>query len=209
MVSQRLPREFSVPEQEREEFNNLALLLRSESDRVNRVVTDFLQLGKPITLRIESIEAEQAVREAVLPMQVRAKQENVALEIDNQCDRVIELDTDRFRQIMANLVGNALDAVSPNSGKVVVRSECRAEGLCVEIEDNGPGMEREQIERVLQPFVSFKSKGTGLGLPLVKRLVEAHGGRFELLSTPGRGTTATLFIPKRTQGYKGSTHANR
>jgi signal transduction histidine kinase len=197
MVSQRLPREFSIPEQEREEFNGLVSLLRSESERVNRVVTDFLQIGKPITLHVESIDAEQAVREAVMPMQIRADQESVTLEIDNRCDRVIELDKDRFRQIMLNLVGNALDAISPNVGKVVVRSECRADGLYVEIEDNGPGMDNEKIEQVLQPFVSFKSKGTGLGLPLVKRLVEAHGGRFELFSIPGKGTTAKLFIPKQ------------
>lgn len=194
MVAQRLPREFSVSEEQKQEFDDLLGLLQSESERVNRVITEFLNLGRPIVLNRTRINLAQAVNEALVPMQVRADSEGLTLQSINHCDRTVELDVDRFRQILGNLVNNALDAIS-NGGTVKVESQCDKEEFTIAISDNGVGIEREKLEQVLKPFISFKSKGTGLGLPLVKRLVEAHGGRFDLASDPSRGTVASFTIP--------------
>jgi two-component system sporulation sensor kinase A len=104
------------------------------------------------------------------------------------------LDKERFRQIIANLVGNALDAV-PVGGVVRVESAFSQAGLTVEVSDNGPGIADDRLREVMKPFVSDKSTGTGLGLPLVKRIAEAHGGSLSLSSTPGGGIVASVFVP--------------
>lgn len=194
MAAQRLAQEFDVPADERPEFDEMIGVLQTEAKRVGRVVTEFLDLGKPLLLARAQVDAGDAVNEACAPMSMRARSEGKELTIDNRCDGKVDMDPARFRQMMANLIDNALDAVSPG-GRVEVRASCADGGLSVQISDDGPGLTSEQVAEVLKPFVSFKSSGTGLGLPLVKRLVEAHGGSFELTSALGKGTAAAVFIP--------------
>jgi len=210
MVAQRLGREFAVPAAEKAEFSELVDLLRSESDRVNRVVTEFLELGRPLALERRSIGADRAVIDAVAPLRLRAEREGVRLELEDRCEGDVEVDVTRFRQMMTNLVENALDAVSAG-GTITVRSSCGPDGLQVEVADDGAGIDQTRIEAVLEPFVSFKSRGTGLGLPLVKRLAEAHGGTFTIESNAGRGTTARVFIPTMTtrSSKRDDSHAGR
>jgi signal transduction histidine kinase len=193
MAAQRLGREFSIAEKERVEFDEMVSLLQAEAKRVGRVVTEFLDLGKPIALNVEMVEAEQAVAEACSALVLRAESEGKELALENDCKGQVELDMPRFRQMMTNIIDNALDAV-PSGGKVCVRAVCSENGLNIEVSDNGPGLTGEQASEVMKPFVSFKSTGTGLGLPLVKRLTEAHGGTFELTSETGKGTKARIFI---------------
>jgi signal transduction histidine kinase len=116
--------------------------------------------------------------------------------VENRCDRDAYVDPGRFGQIVGNLVANALDAVTVG-GTVRVSAYCGPEGLRVLVQDDGPGMDGETLLRVEQAFVSTKAHGTGLGLPLARRLVEAHGGRLRLESTPGEGTRAEVILPPR------------
>ena len=91
----------------------------------------------------------------------------------------------------------------PDSGKVTVRAHRQPEGgIVLQVEDDGAGMSSEDVERVISPFVRLSNPmvsahdGTGLGLPLVKALVELHGGQFTLTSAIGKGTTGTAIFPK-------------
>lgn len=111
-------------------------------------------------------------------------------------------DPHKIQQIVINLAGNAIRYMPPGR-HVVVRAQRDGEGgivLCVE--DNGPGMTPEEVQRVISPFVRLSNpmvrqqNGTGLGLPLVKALVELHGGSFELKSKPGKGTVALAHFPR-------------
>ena len=194
MVSQRLKCEFDIPEGERPAFDEMLDIMTSESRRVGRVVTEFLDLGKPLHLERRSVPADAAVREALLPLMMRAEGEGKTITLESHGSDAISLDQERFRQVIANLVGNALDAVS-EGGAVRVRALCSPMGLTVEVSDNGPGIAGDRLQEVMKPFVSDKSTGTGLGLPLVKRIAEAHGGTFTLTSTPGGGTVASVFVP--------------
>jgi len=194
MAAQRLAREFAVAPAERGDFDELVGVLRSEADRVNRVVGDFLELGRPLTLQRERVTASEVVQEAIAPLRLRAEQERKSIVVDQVGDGTVSLDRRRFAQVINNLVGNALDAVSEN-GRISISHRCHAAGLDLEIADDGPGMDAALLERVQQPFVTTKAHGTGLGLPLARRLVEAHGGTLTLESRPGHGTTIRLFIP--------------
>lgn len=194
MLAQRLGREFSVAEDERTEYQELVGLLRSESDRVNRVVTDFLDLGRPLVLERRRVAAAELLRDAVAPLRVRAEVEHKRIAVEDRAGSMLDVDPRRFGQLLNNLIGNALDAV-PEQGLVTVACERNTAGHCITVSDNGPGMTAEQAAQAQQPFVTTKAHGTGLGLPLARRLAEAHGGSLQLQSNPGQGTVARVALP--------------
>jgi signal transduction histidine kinase len=196
MAAQRLGGEFRVPEEERAEYAELVGLLQSESDRVDGVVTEFLELGRPVTLQRESTPCDELIEQAVLPLRLRADKEAKLFSVAVEDGREVRLDRRRFGQIITNLVGNALDAV-PEAGSVRVSALVKADTLEVAVEDDGPGMDEQTLRQVQQPFFTTKVGGTGLGLPLAVRLAEAHGGQLSIDSSPGRGTRVRLLLPLR------------
>ncbi len=113
----------------------------------------------------------------------------------------LRADERRIRQIVINLLSNAVKFTDEN-GHVRITALLDAEGYAISVTDSGIGMTADEMERVIEPFVqadsrlSRKYEGSGLGLPLTKALVEAHGGRLLLDSEPGRGTTATVRFPR-------------
>jgi signal transduction histidine kinase len=112
----------------------------------------------------------------------------------------IQADRRLLERAVVNLVENALQAVG-ESGRITVRLR-RADlsRLQVEVEDTGPGIEPEIRDRVFEPFFSTKTSGSGLGLALVKRIAEDHGGGVALEQAPGGGTRAVLWLPLTAQG---------
>ena len=113
---------------------------------------------------------------------------------------LIRADERRIMQILLNLLSNAVK-FTPKGGKIRVTVSRRRDELSISVRDSGIGMTPEQIPKALTAFVQIDNSlnrqhsGTGLGLAISKRLAEAHGGRFEIESTPGRGTTVTLLLP--------------
>ena len=197
MTAQRLAREFEVGAEDREEYQALVGLLRSEGARVDEVVTEFLELGRPLALAREAVDAGGLLRQATLPLAGRAAAEGKTLTVEDACAGQVDVDARRVFQIIDNLVRNALDAAPPG-GHVTVRGRCGAEGLVVEVADDGPGIDAATMSQVMDPFFTTKARGTGLGLPLARRLARAHGGELTLTSTIGHGTRATLQIPNET-----------
>jgi signal transduction histidine kinase len=112
----------------------------------------------------------------------------------------IQADRRLLERAVVNLVENALQAVG-ESGRITVRLRRADLGrLQVEVEDTGPGIEPEIRDRVFEPFFSTKTSGSGLGLALVKRIAEDHGGGVALEQAPGGGTRAVLWLPLTAQG---------
>jgi len=169
-------------------------------------------------LDMSAIEAGRiAVRPALLPVRseieasvalvrTRAKAAELGLVIEVAEDvPPLWVDRTRFRQILLNLISNAVK-FTPPGGTVTIRAENRGEEIVVAVSDTGIGMCEEDIPRALEPFrqidnaMSRQYEGVGLGLPLAKNLTELQGGRLEMTSRLGRGTTVTLHFPHAPAG---------
>jgi two-component system sensor histidine kinase HydH len=111
------------------------------------------------------------------------------------------VDGPRLRQVFANVVTNALEATDRRpDGRVEVSLSHRESGAVVEVRDNGVGMDAEHRDKIFLPFFTTKPTGTGLGMAIVKKIMDLHGGEIEIDSAQGRGTTVRLVLPRVTVG---------
>jgi two-component system NtrC family sensor kinase len=107
----------------------------------------------------------------------------------------VAADRDLLARALGNLVGNALDAM-PDSGTLRVAAAVTDGAMAIEVADTGPGLTEEQRTRLFTPYYTTKKGGTGLGLAIVQGIVSDHGGRIQVVSQPGQGTTFTLVLPR-------------
>ena len=150
-----------------------------------------------------STDPNVVVREVVDLMREMATEKGVELatELDEEVGSE-ELDRTTIYRAILNLVTNAIDACteSETGNRVIVRTRSTPDEIVISVEDNGIGMTEEVRSRLFTRFFSTKAgKGTGLGLPVVKKILEEHGGSVDFVSQPGRGTTFRLHLPKRGQ----------
>ncbi|HEY0154211.1 MAG TPA: HAMP domain-containing sensor histidine kinase [Longimicrobium sp.] len=111
-------------------------------------------------------------------------------------EAVVFADPYYLRQVFENLVRNACEAMhDQDDRRLTLRVESAAGSAEVRVTDNGPGIEPEKLDQIFQPFVSSKGKGMGLGLAICREIVEGHGGRLEVESTPGVGSTFIVRLP--------------
>ena len=104
-------------------------------------------------------------------------------------------DPTKLLEVFVNLIKNALESVQ-DDGFVRILCETDPRTVKIHIEDNGCGIEADKLVTIFQPFVTSKQGGTGLGLPVVKRIVEAHGGHITVCSAPGQGSVFTVSLPR-------------
>jgi GAF domain-containing protein len=173
-------------------------IVEEEAERLNRIVGDLLDFARPSTpeLRPEHLGrvAEDAVAAAVPPLG--------AIEVIRELDPAlpqVPLDARLVRQAVLNLAVNAVQAM-PRGGRIVVRARLDGDAAVVEVEDDGPGIPAEVRERIFEPFFTTKASGTGLGLAVVRRIVEGHGGEIRVRTAPGAGTTFALRFPLERPG---------
>ncbi len=192
------PEARDLTEDERADFFRI---VAQEVHRMNRVVLDFLEYARPAVERAEPMELGETCARMLPLLQGAAAPVGVTLERPGE-PLVVHMDQDKLRQILLNLVLNAKDALeaaglpgdAPEPPKISLRAACRGDEVLLEVVDEGGGIPPEALARVFEPFFTTKEKGTGLGLPICARLMEASGGRLELASEGGR-TTATLRWP--------------
>ena len=161
-----------------------------------RIMSDVLSFAKPLEVQPEETDIRQVVEQAL--GQVEAyRQAGVGLAV-SLGDRPVRARVDALRmlEVLVNLLKNALQATP--QGRVSVSLEARPDAVAIVVADEGGGLPPEAIPRLFEPFASTKpaSAGTGLGLAISKNLVEAHGGRIEVASEAGKGTTFTVLLPR-------------
>jgi two-component system sensor histidine kinase PilS (NtrC family) len=198
------------PPEPKGEGGRLMEIVLREVDRLNALITDFLQYARPAPPKLEAIRVTELLGEVVEVFRVGAAPE-VGVEIETGGALQVEGDEAQLRQVVWNLLQNAAQAIE-GEGSIRVaarsvpaaqaplrdgRSAQRDESLVVEIAvtDNGRGIDPEVAERVFDPFFTTKRGGTGLGLATVHRIVESHSGVVQLESRQGEGTTVRILLP--------------
>jgi two-component system sensor histidine kinase HydH len=164
----------------------------AEADRLARLVDEMLAFARPREPRREPIDLARAAAR-VAEGWARGATATVRLETELEPAPVLA-DPEQMVQVALNLATNAAQA-SPPGGEIHLRTRAGGDEAVLEVEDSGRGISPDDRERVWTPFFSGRSGGTGLGLPIVRRIVEAHGGRVEIESEVGRGTRVTVRLP--------------
>jgi signal transduction histidine kinase len=179
-----------------EEARELLRLVREEVDRIERVVSGLLELGRPRKLHLEASPLGQIVFRAADFVEAQAREKKVSLRrraIDPDPEALC--DPELLYQVALNLLVNAVQ-ILPEGGSVEIGILPPRNGRAAfEVRDDGPGMIDEVRARIFEPFFTSRDGGSGLGLTFVQRVVQEHRGRIAVESAPGRGTVFTIDLP--------------
>ena len=172
----------------------LSLVIR-ETQRLEHMVQDMLDFSGNLRLKRTEENIPQIAEESLAVVKEIAEEKKVQLRsrIDEPIPS-LTCDGMRIKQMLINLLTNAIDS-SPEGGLVTVQVRFHETGLVLEVIDSGAGIPRQQRHLVFDPFFTTKAHGTGLGLPIVKKIVEAHRGGLEILDNPDRGLTFRVLLP--------------
>jgi signal transduction histidine kinase len=177
--------------------------VRQEVMQINRIVSDLLECARPKPPETRLSDLNSTVEHAVM----FARQQALSKSIDVEFHRAplpleVEHDSNQINQVLLNLLLNSIQSID-HRGKITVTVERHNLLAAISVADTGLGIAAEHLPHIFRPFYTTKGNGTGLGLSLARRIVEEHGGRMEVSSTLGHGSTFTVVLPLR----RASAHA--
>lgn len=178
------------------EAHQLAQVMAKEADRLNRVVSELLELVRPAHLTYQSVDLNDVITHSLQLISQDAASRSITLAFTAQpalCR--IQADPDRLKQVLLNLYLNAVHAIGRDGVITVAVRECGDGRVKVSVADSGKGMTAEQLQAIFTPYFTTKADGTGLGLAVVQNIVEQHGGTIHAESAPGEGALFTLYLP--------------
>jgi two-component system sensor histidine kinase PilS (NtrC family) len=189
------------------EDRRLLGIVISEVDRLNSLVTTMLQVGRPSQIEAKPVDLRSIAGEVAAVARGEATASNGLQieEIGSDDPIIVTVDPDRMRQVVWNLVKNAVQA-SPRRGKVEIRTGRDQTGRAfLEVADEGSGIGAAHRERLFDMFYSGRTHGVGLGLALVKQIVDQHGARIEILDRDGPGTCFRVTLPGEQETVRASS----
>jgi signal transduction histidine kinase len=174
---------------------NKLTVVKRQCQQLNRILDDFLQFARVGTLSLKPADLNQTVVEFIEFYTPQAAESGLDLSPHLAANLPqVNLDVNLWRQVLLNLCRNAQQAM-PNGGVLELQTYQRGNQVLLEIIDNGTGMSEETQSRMFDAFYSTKRDGSGLGLPTVRKIVEAHGGTISCESEVGRGTRFSIALP--------------
>jgi len=186
-------------------------VIRKNAERMHGLIDDILELSSIeagiVTVEPKAVKLRDVIEDITTALAARADVRGVTLRNEIAQDVVVYADTRRLEQMLTNLVDNAVK-FNREGGDVTIRHASTATRDCISVTDTGDGISGEHIERIFERFYrvdrarSREEGGTGLGLAIVKHLARAHGGEAMVQSSPGKGSTFTIELPKRVMGDK-------
>ena len=183
----------------RGEDRELMEIIREESQRLDRIIKDFLHFARLDQMRFSRTDVNHIIRQTLLlykgslPATV-----SVRTELDAKVPE-IWCDADQIRQVVINMLVNCIEAM-PGGGCLTLgshwlRRNSSHENLQVSFHDTGQGIEKNNLHKIFKPFYSTKDKGVGMGLAICERIIHNHGGRIDVASQVGKGTTFIITLP--------------
>ncbi len=180
-----------LPAETRREFATMA---DGEVVRLEKLLTSFLDFARPHLPQRTLIEPPLLLESVARLAAETAKMANVSIHLDSASTESIAVDAEQIRQVLLNLVLNAVQAM-PNGGRITLGSRQTDHRILLSVTDEGCGIPQEDLDRIFDPFFTSRAEGTGLGLSIAYQIVDRHGGQISAQNNPGGGATFTLSLP--------------
>jgi PAS domain S-box-containing protein len=174
-----------------ETSQQMVQIMQSSIHYSNKIIDDLLEYSREVTLELADSAATQLVQNALLMVEAPPNIQVVNLTRDTP---VVTVDKVKINRVIVNIVKNSFDAM-PEGGKLTITSREIDNNLEVNFTDTGTGMSKETLDKLWKPLFTTKAKGMGFGLPICKRILEAHGGKIYATSVDGKGSTFTITLP--------------
>ncbi|UQD51976.1 two-component sensor histidine kinase [Bacillus methanolicus] len=171
-----------------------------EINRTNEIIFEFLNNAKPNDRMKQPAHLNKIIRDVVILYKSEAILRNINITVDyDDQDTVLQLEDKQLKHILTNILNNAIEALSYRKdgvqGCIHIATKVREDHAVIFIEDNGCGMSKETLESLFLPFYSTKENGTGIGMPLCKKIIEDNGGQIEISSIVNTGTIIKVVLP--------------
>lgn len=171
-------------------------VLQHEAQRLQSLFDEFLSLTGPRRIRIAPMNLRETIDRLTEFFEPLARSNGIELVVAHEADPPeIDADEELIRRALLNLLINAQQAMQ-DGGAITISTRCEDADVVIDVRDEGVGIAPQDMERIVRPFFSTKPEGNGLGLSIVGRIAQDHGGRLLLASTLGQGTTATIILPR-------------
>lgn len=181
-------------ESKQKEFIHLML---SEIDRIEMITNEFMVMSKPQAVQFQENKIEGLIQHVLSFLKPQAILHNVQFITDIQDDLPpLNCEGNQLKQVFINIIKNAMEAMEEEGeGKVTIHAHCKDEYLSLTFRDNGCGIPKDVLPKLGEPFYTLKEKGTGLGVMVTKRIIEAHQGEIHFSSEIGVGTSVEIILP--------------
>ena len=179
---------------EKDSFDSLITSIKHEIQRLNKLVGDFLDYGRPMKLSTREVDVGELIHEVLALISAKAEKDRVIIHYQNGSLPNLFIDPGLIKTCIFNSILNAFQAM-PEGGDLTVSTNVSNGMASVIIQDTGVGVPKENLPRLFDPFFSTKSTGLGLGLAMTKRIVEEHGGKVDFQSLEGKGSTIAISLP--------------
>jgi len=182
-----------------EKQKRLSSVITEESIRLNRIVTEFLDFARPHKLNLHECRLEEVIRKNISFLKPELESKGIVVydKMDNRSFK-LQADDELLYRALMNIFINSIQAID-NAGSITVNVDEEKGGYRMEIEDTGSGITRENMKKIFNPFFTTKQKGSGLGLPIVRKIIEGHEGTVEIESQEGSGTKVIIRLPLKLQ----------
>ncbi|MEE2755823.1 MAG: ATP-binding protein [Myxococcota bacterium] len=205
--SELMMEELAASEQTRSVDNARELLMSitREVDRLKEITEEYLRFARLPMPEKSLVDLNHTAAELIDFFRSEMEQADVKMRLDpDPVPKAVEVDPNQVRAALINLIRNAKEAMT-SGGHIVLRIRRVGDVVYVEVTDTGGGIQVDTQERLFEPFYSTKPQGTGLGLSMVKQIVDAHDGVIRVESSPGQGTTFRLSFPTRISDQNGDS----
>ena len=187
----------SMNAKENKKIQSSVKVIIDEVDRLNNMITELLEFSRgEIQLNKTPVNLSALISTMIDTIKEDLNKQNISIIFKEKVDCFVLLDIDRITRVFFNLISNAEDAIL-SEGKIIIKTEKDGKWIKWSIQDNGIGMEQKVIQKIFDPFFSYnKKKGTGLGMTIIKSIIDGHGGIIKVFSKKDSGTRFEIYFPE-------------
>ncbi|MFC1549313.1 ATP-binding protein [Nitrospirota bacterium] len=174
-------------------------VIEKECRRAKDIIRQLLEFARSRPLRIKTMDINASLSYVLELVRVQVRKNSIEIVTDFAPDTTIKGDENQLKQVFINIVNNAVQSME-HSGKLSITTHPADSNIIIKISDSGSGMPKDIIGKIFEPFFTTKKdKGTGVGLSVSYKIIKSHSGSIDVESTPGKGTTFTITLPRDTK----------